>query len=80
MFGKLRTYTYGASPMPMPLLRAAMEAWPDTDFIQVYGLTEVGGVATHLMPDAHRDADATPSGWSRPGSRSRAWSCGSSTR
>ena len=33
-----------------------MEAWPDTDFIQVYGLTEVGGVATHLMPDAHRDA------------------------
>ena len=41
----------------MPLLRAAMEAWPDTDFIQVYGLTEVGGVITHLMPDAHRDAD-----------------------
>jgi acyl-CoA synthetase (AMP-forming)/AMP-acid ligase II len=56
VFGKLRTYTYGASPMPLPLLRAAMEAWPDTDFIQVYGLTEVGGVATHLMPDAHRDA------------------------
>ena len=56
VFGKLRTYTYGASPMPLPLLRAAMDAWPDTDFIQVYGLTEVGGVATHLMPDAHRDA------------------------
>ena len=53
LFGKLRTYTYGASPMPLPLLRAAMDAWPDTDFIQVYGLTEVGGVATHLMPDAH---------------------------
>ena len=43
--------------MPMPLLRAAMQAWPDTDFIQVYGLTEVGGVITHLMPEAHRDAD-----------------------
>ena len=42
--------------MPLPLLRAAMEAWPDTDFIQVYGLTEVAGVATHLMPEAHRDA------------------------
>jgi acyl-CoA synthetase (AMP-forming)/AMP-acid ligase II len=55
VFGKLKTYTYGASPMPMPLLRAAMQAWPDTDFIQVYGLTELGGVATHLMPDAHRD-------------------------
>jgi acyl-CoA synthetase (AMP-forming)/AMP-acid ligase II len=37
VFGKLRTYTYGASPMPMPLLRAAMQAWPETDFIQVYG-------------------------------------------
>ena len=58
VFGKLRTYTYGASPMPLPLLRAAMAAWPATDFIQVYGLTEVGGVATHLMPEAHRDADA----------------------
>ncbi len=57
LFGRLKTYCYGASPMPMPLLRAAMQAWPDTDFIQVYGLTEVGGVITHLMPDAHRDAD-----------------------
>ncbi|MFN8191421.1 MAG: long-chain-fatty-acid--CoA ligase [Nocardioidaceae bacterium] len=55
LFGQLKTYTYGASPMPLPLLREAMKAWPDTDFIQVYGLTEVAGVATHLMPDAHRD-------------------------
>ena len=44
--------------MPPPLLRAAMEAWPDTDFMQVYGLTEVSGVATHLLPDEHRDAEA----------------------
>ncbi|WP_235738475.1 long-chain-fatty-acid--CoA ligase [Nocardioides alcanivorans] len=57
LFGALKTYTYGASPMPPPLLRAAMEAWPDTDFIQVYGLTEVGGVATHLMPEHHHDKD-----------------------
>ena len=56
LFGALKTYTYGAAPMPPPLLRAAMEAWPDTDFMQVYGLTEVSGVATHLMPDEHRDA------------------------
>ena len=55
LFGRLRSYTYGASPMPPPLLRAAMAAWPDTDFMQVYGLTEVAGVATHLLPDAHRD-------------------------
>jgi acyl-CoA synthetase (AMP-forming)/AMP-acid ligase II len=57
LFGALKTYTYGASPMPLPLLRAAMEAWPDTDFMQVYGLTEVAGVATHLLPEAHHDAD-----------------------
>jgi acyl-CoA synthetase (AMP-forming)/AMP-acid ligase II len=55
LFGALKTFTYGAAPMPLPLLRAAMEAWPRTDFIQVYGLTEVCGVLTHLMPDAHRD-------------------------
>jgi acyl-CoA synthetase (AMP-forming)/AMP-acid ligase II len=57
LFGALKTYTYGAAPMPLPLLRAAMEAWPDTDFLQVYGLTEVSGVLTHLMPDAHRDTE-----------------------
>jgi acyl-CoA synthetase (AMP-forming)/AMP-acid ligase II len=56
LFGRLKTFSYGAAPMPLPLLRAAMEAWPQTDFIQVYGLTELAGVITHLMPDAHRDA------------------------
>jgi acyl-CoA synthetase (AMP-forming)/AMP-acid ligase II len=59
LFGALKTYTYGAAPMPPPLLRAAMEAWPDTDFIQVYGLTEVSGVATQLSADDHRDAAAS---------------------
>lgn len=57
LFGALKVYTYGAAPMPPPLLRAAMEAWPETDFIQVYGLTEVSGVATHLMPEEHRNAE-----------------------
>ena len=56
LFAGLKTYTYGAAPMPPPLLRAAMEAWPDTDFIQVYGLTEVAGVATHLTAEEHREA------------------------
>ncbi len=56
LFGRLTTYTYGAAPMPLPLLREAAAAWPDTDFIQVYGLTEVAGVATHLMPEEHREA------------------------
>ncbi|OBG14768.1 long-chain fatty acid--CoA ligase [Mycolicibacterium celeriflavum] len=54
LFGSLKTYVYGASPMPLPLLRAALEAWPNTDFIQVYGLTEVCGVISQLLPEDHR--------------------------
>ncbi|MGH3642039.1 MAG: long-chain-fatty-acid--CoA ligase [Mycobacterium sp.] len=57
LFGALKTYSYGASPMPLPLLRAALEAWPNTDFIQAYGLTELCGVISHLLPDAHRDTE-----------------------
>ncbi|CAN5434814.1 long-chain fatty acid--CoA ligase [soil metagenome] len=56
LFAALKTYTYGAAPMPPPLLRAAMEAWPDTDFLQVYGLTEVAGVVTQLGSEEHRTA------------------------
>ncbi len=59
LFAALKTYTYGAAPMPAPLLRAAMEAWPDTDFLQVYGLTEVSGVVTQLGSDDHRTAVAS---------------------
>jgi len=57
LFGALKIYTYGAAPMPSALLRAAMEAWPNTKFMQVYGLTEVCGVITHLLPEAHHDAE-----------------------
>src|ERR1700710_1920468 len=54
LFAALKTYGYGASPMPLPLLRSALQAWPDTDFIQAYGLTEVCGVISRLMPEDHR--------------------------
>ena len=57
LFSRLKTYSYGASPMPLPLLRAALAAWPNTDFIQAYGLTELCGVISHLMPEAHRAQD-----------------------
>jgi acyl-CoA synthetase (AMP-forming)/AMP-acid ligase II len=55
LFGSLKTFAYGASPMPLPLLRQALKAWPNTDFMQAYGLTEVCGVISHLLPDAHRN-------------------------
>ena len=57
LFSALKTYAYGASPMPLPLLRAALTAWPNTDFIQAYGLTELCGVISHLLPEAHRADD-----------------------
>jgi acyl-CoA synthetase (AMP-forming)/AMP-acid ligase II len=56
LFNRLRTFVYGASPMPPALLRQALIEFPDTDFVQVYGLTEVCGAVTQLSPDAHRDA------------------------
>ncbi|MBU3706899.1 MAG: long-chain-fatty-acid--CoA ligase [Mycobacterium sp.] len=56
LFNQLRTYVYGASPMPPALLRQALEAFPNTEFVQVYGLTEVCGAVTQLSPEAHRDA------------------------
>ncbi|AQT78645.1 long-chain fatty acid--CoA ligase [Mycolicibacterium litorale] len=59
LFSALRTFVYGASPMPPALLRSALKAWPDTDFIQVYGLTEVCGAITQLSPEVHRD-DSRP--------------------
>ena len=55
LFGRLKAVGYGAAPMPPPVLRAAMAAWPDTSFQQVYGMTEFGGVITILEDDAHRD-------------------------
>lgn len=56
LFGTLKTFAYGASPMPLPLLRSALQAWPETEFIQVYGLTEVSGAISRLGPDDHREA------------------------
>ncbi|MFN8072642.1 MAG: long-chain-fatty-acid--CoA ligase [Mycobacterium sp.] len=59
LFSNLRTFVYGASPMPPALLRQALQEFPNTDFVQVYGLTEVCGAVTQLSPEAHRD-DSRP--------------------
>ena len=55
-FGALKSISYGAAPMPLPMLRQALDAWPQTDLVQVYGMTELSGVATLLSAEAHRDA------------------------
>ena len=53
----LRYLVYGAAPMPLPLLQSALEAWPQMNFIQVYGQTELCGGITALDADDHRDPD-----------------------
>ncbi|RVT94217.1 long-chain-fatty-acid--CoA ligase [Sphingomonas crocodyli] len=52
-FSSLRTILYGASPMPMPLLREAI-ARIGCNFAQQYGMTETAGTVIALGPDDHR--------------------------
>jgi acyl-CoA synthetase (AMP-forming)/AMP-acid ligase II len=52
----LRYLVYGAAPMPIPLLQRALAAWPDMNFVQVYGQTELCGAITALGAAEHRDS------------------------
>lgn len=51
-FSKLRLIEYGSAPMPVPLLRRALEVF-GCEFSQLFGSTEVGTQA-FLYPDDHR--------------------------
>ncbi len=50
----LHTLTYGASPMPGPLLDRLLSLFPDLDVFQGYGMTESSAVLTALGPGEHR--------------------------
>ena len=52
----LRYLYYGAAPMPAPLLEATIAAFPKAGLIQLYGMTETCGYATHLPPEDHAAA------------------------
>ncbi|GAA5125981.1 long-chain-fatty-acid--CoA ligase [Pseudonocardia adelaidensis] len=49
----LRALTYGAAPMPLPLLRRTLDSIP-AGFFQVYGATEISGAATALIDEDHQ--------------------------
>jgi acyl-CoA synthetase (AMP-forming)/AMP-acid ligase II len=51
----IRNVIYGASPMTDAVLERSMELFPNAEFTQAYGMTELGPVATLLLPDDHRD-------------------------
>jgi acyl-CoA synthetase (AMP-forming)/AMP-acid ligase II len=53
----MQVVLYGASPITAAVLERAMKAFPQADFVQAYGMTELAPVATLLCPDAHRDPD-----------------------
>jgi acyl-CoA synthetase (AMP-forming)/AMP-acid ligase II len=50
----LRNLVYGGARMPAPVLERALELFPDTDFVNAYGLTETSSTVALLGPDDHR--------------------------
>ena len=59
----LRMIMCGGQPVSVATTERAQEAFPDTDFIQVYGLTEGGGSVTHIRPE---DARRKPGSAGKP--------------
>ncbi len=54
----LKRVVYGASPIPIDLLKSALSVFRQTEFVQVYGLTETTGVLTALLPEDHLRTDS----------------------
>jgi acyl-CoA synthetase (AMP-forming)/AMP-acid ligase II len=54
----LRTIAYGGASMPVEVLRRAMTHFPQAEFVQGFGMTELAGNVLFLDPDSHRRAVA----------------------
>jgi len=57
-FGKhdlssLKVITYGAAPMPLPIIKKALEKLPGVSFINAFGQTESASTITVLNPEDH---------------------------
>ncbi len=72
-FSRVREIFYGAAPMPLALLREAIDVI-GCHFAQCYGMTETTGTITMLMPEDHKP-EGTPqmrsAGREMPGSEVR---------
>jgi acyl-CoA synthetase (AMP-forming)/AMP-acid ligase II len=51
-YASLQALCYGASPMPLPVLRASLKLFPGVLY-QVYGMTEQSGAVSLLPPEDH---------------------------
>jgi len=56
----LERILYGSAPMPQAVLARALEALPNVQFTQYYGMTELSGNATFLGPEAHKAKGENP--------------------
>ena len=52
----LRSLAYGGARMPVTVLERALTAFPGTDFVNAYGLTETSSTIAVLGPEDHRAA------------------------
>jgi acyl-CoA synthetase (AMP-forming)/AMP-acid ligase II len=58
----LRSLAYGGARTPRRVLEAALTAFPDTGFVNAYGLTETASSIAVLGPEDHRTAMAADDG------------------
>ena len=49
----LKVLTYGAAPMPLEVIRRAIEEFPGVQFINAFGQTESAATITMLTPEDH---------------------------
>lgn len=49
----LKVITYGAAPMPLSVMKKALEAFPGAGFINAFGQTETASTITMLSPQDH---------------------------
>jgi acyl-CoA synthetase (AMP-forming)/AMP-acid ligase II len=68
----LRTLAYGGARMPATVLQRALSLFPDTGFVNAYGLTETSSTIAVLTPEDHRQA----AGSDDPSVRARLTSAG----
>lgn len=58
-FSAVKYVLYGAAPIPLDLLREAVETIPGAGFLQCYGMTETTGTIAMLPPEDH-DLEGNP--------------------
>ncbi len=56
----LKVITYGAAPMPLSVMRRALDAFPKANFINAFGQTETASTITMLTPEDHHITGTGP--------------------